>query len=72
MEWENLLKLFKDNPEYMLIAFIVLAIIYFMMNTKNHIGKISSKNTKVSQSGLKPNNIDEIESSENTHIEQKD
>ena len=62
----EILKLFQDNPELMLIALIVLVIMVVLIKVlpKNKIGVIKAKTTTVDQSNTKGNIIDEIESDE--------
>ncbi len=74
MNWVELLKLFQDNPEYMLIAFIAIIVMLILIKvlSRNKIGEIKSKNTTIEQSGKKGNSINKIDSEEDTKIVQKD
>lgn len=58
------LELFKNNPILMIIAFIliVLAFVFITYKPKNKIGNIKSKNMKLKQTGLKNNEVGDIES----------
>lgn len=60
----EVLKLFQDNPELMLIALVVLVIMIVAIKVlpKNKIGIVKAKKTTIEQSSSKGNIVDKIDS----------